>query len=149
QQQLDLALKEAQAEAVPGSAAEHRTQEIGSQADILTEQSAKLSATSRQHSKQLPHTTAQGEPLQGEKYSGKRQAEELNDQLIRLKAESDELRSFKEQEARYRSSLEAQLIAHQEQVTELNAKVVEMQNEHARLEVRLEEERQSAAKGME
>src|SRR5262245_6130316 len=38
QQQLDLALKEAQAETVRCSAAEHRVQELGTQADLLTEQ---------------------------------------------------------------------------------------------------------------
>ena len=60
-----------------------------------------------------------------------------------------ELRSSKEQDARYRSSLEAQLRADQEQIGQLNAKIAELQSERAQFETRLQEERQSAAKGIE
>jgi len=149
QQQLDIALKAAQAEAVRSAAVELRMKELGSQADILTEQCAKLSANGREQLKQLAEKTAQVEALHSELDSGKRSARELGEQVMHLTAELDELRSFKEQEARYRSSLEAQLIAHQEQTGQLSARVAELENERVRLEVQLEGERQSAAKGME
>jgi chromosome segregation ATPase len=149
QQQLDLLLSEAQAETVKRSAAEQRVQELVAQTGVLTEQHTKLDTKASEQEKQLAEKATQIAALQGELDAGKRHAEELKDQNARVTAEAAELRSTREQEGRYRSSLEGQLKTEKEQIGHLTTKMAELQNERAQLEIRLQEERRSAAKGME
>jgi chromosome segregation ATPase len=149
QQQLDLALTSGQEETVRRSAAEGRIQELSSQTVLLTEQCAKLDTAAREQIKQLAEKATQVAALQGELDSGKRHTQELSEQLARMTAELSGMRSAAEQDSRYRSSLEVQLKADQEQIGQANARLAELQGERAQLEIRLQEERQFAAKGME
>jgi chromosome segregation ATPase len=149
QQQLDLALASGQEETVRRSAAEGRIQELSSQTVLLTEQCAKFDTAAREQIKQLAEKATQVASLQGELESGKRHTQELSEELVRVRAELLEMRSTAEQESRYRSSLEVQLRADQEQIGQANGRLAELQAERAQLEIRLQEERQFAAKGME
>jgi chromosome segregation ATPase len=149
QQQLDRVLAEAQEETNRRSAAERKVQELSTQTSLLTEQCTTLESGGRELNKQLAEKATQIVSLQNEVDSGKRHAQELSEQVTRVTAELTEAKSSKEQDNRYRNSLEAQLRAEQEQIQQLNAKIAELLSERAQFEVRLEAERQSAAKGME
>ena len=149
QQQLDLVLTEAQAETVRRNMAEQRIQELSTQTAALTEQYTRVNAQATEQEKQLAEKAARVALLQGELDAGKRHAEELKEEVGRVTKEAVEVRSSMEQEARYRNSLEAQLRTEQAQIGQLNSKVADLQTEHAQLEIRLQEERLSAAKGME
>jgi chromosome segregation ATPase len=149
QQQLDLLLAEAQAETVRRTTAEQRNQELSTQTGVLTEQYTSLSAKACEQEKQLAERATRLASLQGELDTNKQFAEGLKEEVARVTKEAVDLRSSMEQEGRYRTSLEAQLRTEQEQIGQLNNKVEELQTERAQLEIRLQEERQSAAKGME
>jgi chromosome segregation ATPase len=149
QQQLDRVLAEAQAETVKCAAAEKKAQELNTRADALTERCTKLDAKTADQEKQLAEKAAQLVSLQGDVDAGKRSAEELKGQVTRVTAERDELKSSSEQDARYRTSLEARLQSEQEQIGHLNTKIAELQEERTQLELRLHQERQSAVRGME
>jgi chromosome segregation ATPase len=148
-QQLDFVLAEAQAETFRRSAAEQSIQELNTQAGGLTEHYTGLDAMASEQKKQLAKSATQIASLQGELDASKLYAVELNEQLARVTAEATDLRSSSEQEGRYRSSLEAELRIEQEQIGHLSNKMAELQREDAQLEIRLEEERRSAAKGVE
>jgi len=77
------------------------------------------------------------------------QTQALNEQIARLTAESSELATHNEEETRERQSLEAALNAELERTRQLTARLAELENEKSQFDRLLDEERQSAAKGME
>jgi chromosome segregation ATPase len=87
--------------------------------------------------------------VEAELEAEKRKIQEMTEQRTRLASESAELKRFGEQETRLRTALEAQLRADQERIRQLTSQIAELQNEQLQLETKLQEERDSAARGME
>jgi len=109
--------------------------------EALNEQVARLTAESSKVdglNEQVARLTAESSQIQA-----------LNEQIIRLTAESSELAAHTEEETRERQSLEAALNAELERSRQLNVRLAELENEKSQFDRLLDEERQSAAKGME
>jgi chromosome segregation ATPase len=92
---------------------------------------------------------AQISSLETELEGKTRQVVELSGRLDGLTAELAALRSFRDQENRRRVSLEAQLSAEQERVQSLTAQVAGLESDVSRFDRKLQEERETAARGME
>jgi chromosome segregation ATPase len=78
-----------------------------------------------------------------------RQIQELNGQVARLTAELEQVRKGWDEDSRGRASLEAQLSTELEHSRELASRVAELEAERSHFDLTLQEERQSAAKGIE
>jgi len=79
----------------------------------------------------------------------KRQSEELTEQIRCLTIDLSQSRETGLQAQAYRSSLEAELGVNREKIMQLTEQIAELTRERADFEVRLREERQSAARGLE
>ena len=149
QTQLDLISAGVQQESTQRAAAEQQVKELTAQAATLTLERGKLEARLVEESRLLEEKKALVASLEPQIDAGKKQADELSAHVSRLAAESAGLRSSLEQESRRREFLEAQSSADQKRLKMLTAELAEMQTERQRFEVRLQEERQSARKGIE
>jgi len=132
------------------AAIEQKIRELTIQAEAVTEQRAQLEARVKEEKDRSAeilnqHVTSYEAQLEVER----RQVHELTEQVTRLTAEAAELRDCWEQEKLHRSSLETQLGAEAEHMQELTAQIQELQSERSQFDLRLQEERQSATKGME
>jgi len=78
-----------------------------------------------------------------------RQIKELNGQVARLTAELDQLKRDYDEESKARTNLETLLSAEHEHSRRLASRIAEMEAERSHFDLTLEEERQSAAKGIE
>jgi chromosome segregation ATPase len=78
-----------------------------------------------------------------------RQIKELTGQVGRLAAELSQFRHDLDQETHGRTSLEAQLSAEHEHSRRLACRIAELEAERSHFDLTLQEERQSAAKGIE
>jgi len=78
-----------------------------------------------------------------------RQIQELNGQVARLTAELDQTKGHFDLESKSRSTLEAQISAELEHSRRLDSRVAELEAERSHFDLTLQEERQSAAKGIE
>ena len=143
QQQLDTAVAER-------AVAEQRSQELSIQAEALAEQRNQLEAKVREEKDQnVAIVNQQVASYEAQLDLDKRQVQELKEQVARLTAEAAEIKGCCEQEKLLRSSLETQLGAGMERIQELTTRIQELQRERSLFDLRLQEERQSAAKGME
>ncbi|MBZ5625210.1 MAG: hypothetical protein LAQ69_41890 [Acidobacteriia bacterium] len=79
----------------------------------------------------------------------KRQSEELTEQIRCLTIDLSQSRQTHAEALEYRASLEAELGVGRERITQLTEQVAGLTRERADFEVRLREERQSAARGLE
>jgi chromosome segregation ATPase len=149
QKQLDLTSAGLQKEAAERSAAEQQIKELTTQTATLTVECGKLEAKLKDESRLLGEKTTLLASLEPQLEAGRKVVEELTGQVSRLAAESAALRSSLEQECGRREFLEAQSSADQKRMKMLTAELAEMQTERQRFEIRLQEERQSARKGME
>jgi chromosome segregation ATPase len=149
QKQLDLMSADVQREAAHRSAAERSAEQLTGQVATLTEERGKLESRLKEESKVLDEKKIQVASLEPQLEAEKKQVHELTGQVGRLTAESVALKSSVEQENQRRVFLEAQLAADQERLKMLTSQLAEMQTERQRFETRLQEERQSARKGME
>jgi chromosome segregation ATPase len=77
------------------------------------------------------------------------QVDVLNGQVARITAEFDQLKRDFDQESTARSSLETQLSAAHENSRSLASRAAELEAERSHFDLTLQEERQSAAKGLE
>jgi len=132
------------------AAIEQKIRELTIQAEAVTEQRAQLEARVKEEKDRSAeilnqHVTSYEAQLDVER----RQVHELTEQVTRLTAEAAELRDCWEQEKLHRSSLETKLGAEAEHMQELTAQIQELQSERSQFDLRLQEERQSATKGME
>jgi chromosome segregation ATPase len=143
QQQLEIATAER-------AAAEQRSRELSVQAEALTEQHTQLEAkVKEERDAGAAMANQQVASYEAQLDSDKRQVQELTEQVARLTAEAAEIEDRCEQEKLHRSSLETKLSAGTEHIQELTARIQELQREQSLFDLRLQEERQSAAKGME
>ena len=149
QRQLDTELAETQKERGFRIAAEQSAQELSAKAALLTEQCVNLEGRVKEEEKLRVETTTQLTLVEAELQAGMRKIEEMTEQGARFALESDEHKRSIEQETRHRTRLEAQLNSDQELIRQLTAQIAELQSERLQLESRLQEERVSAAKGME
>jgi chromosome segregation ATPase len=78
-----------------------------------------------------------------------RQIKELSGQVGRLASELNQYKADLDQEAHGRSSLEAQLSAEHEHSRRLACRIAELEAERSHFDITMQEERQSAAKGIE
>ena len=78
-----------------------------------------------------------------------RQIKELSGQVARLTAELEELKSHLEEESGSRVSLETQLSTEHDHSRRLACRISELEAERSHFDLTMEEERQSAAKGIE
>jgi chromosome segregation ATPase len=147
--QLDLMSAEVQEETAQRAAVEQKAKELAAQAVTLTDECGKLETRLKEERTLLEEKKMRVASLEPQLEAGKKQVHELTRQVSRLTAESAELKSSVEQENGLRVFLEAQLAAAQERLKMLTSQLAEMQSERQRFEVRLQEERQSARKGME
>jgi chromosome segregation ATPase len=149
QEQLDIESAETQKEKARRFAAEHSVQEGSAKAVLLTEQCMKLEARVKEENNRVAEKTTRLVSFEAELEAEKRKIQEMTEQVTRLASESAELKRFGEQETRLRTALEAQLRADQERIRQLTSQIAELQNEQLQLETKLQEERDSAARGME
>jgi len=79
----------------------------------------------------------------------KKQSRELAEQVVALATDLTQARQYGDDADRYRTSLEAELVSARQKIQEFTDQMAELHRVQADLEVRLQEERQSAARGME
>lgn len=147
--QLDIQLAETQEQKALRSGAEDSIRELGTKIVLLTEQCTKLEAQAKQETQLTAEKANRLVSMEGELEVGRKRIQELIEQLAQLAAESFELKHLHEQEERIRTDLEAQLSAEREKVGRMTGQIAELQSERLQLEVKVQEERGSAAKGME
>jgi chromosome segregation ATPase len=149
QQQLDVVSADAQQEMAQRLVAEKNARELSVQFMVVTEERDKLDARMKEGGSLLEEKESQVNALETQLHAGKKQVQELTAHVGRLTSEAGELKGNIEQESRRRVFLEAQLSADQERLKLLMSQVAEMQTERQRFEQRLQEERQSARKGID
>lgn len=149
QEQLIFESAETQKEKARCTAAEQLVQELSAKSVHLTDQCTMLESRVKEENNLAAEKASHLASIQVEFESGKRRIEELTEQVARLTTESVELKRSSEQEIRFRTALEAQLNAEQERMRQTADQIVELKNERTQLEIKLQEERRSAAKGME
>src|ERR1035441_7742791 len=161
QRQLDAALSAKDLESAHRNAAEQRIAELiaevdAGQAEIETQardleaKAAELegktaegpSPASEEQQRQLAAFQAQVE-------AGGRQIRELTEQVTRLAAEAAELKQCSDEAEKARTALEAELTSERQRLHVLTEQVSELQSERSAQDARMQEERESAAKGME
>jgi chromosome segregation ATPase len=138
-ERFDQVLAEAEKEKTQRAAAEQKSGELILETAALKEQRAELE-------RQLEEAIRLAEEQND---AHKRQIQALTDQVNGLLAESAALSRFREQESRHRSSLEAELNLAHEREDRLLRQIADLENERSQFDARLQEERQSAARGME
>ena len=164
QRQLEAALAAKDLEAAHRNAAEQRIAELIAEADAGKARHAEIEAKAKEleaKAKELEGKTAEGPSpasedqqrqlaaFQAQVETGGRQIQELTEQATRLAAEAAELKQHSEEAEKARTALEADLTSERERLHVLTEQVSELQSERSRQDVRMQEERESAAKGME
>ena len=149
QEQVERESNETQKEKARRTAAEHTVHELSTKAVEMTAQYTKLEARVKDETELSAGKAAQLVSLTAEVDFGKLKMQELSEQAARLTSEAAELKRFADQETRFRSALEAQLNADQERIKQMTSQIADLQAERLQLEIKVREERGSAAKGME
>lgn len=149
QEQFDLVLTDAEKDKAQRIAAEQRAQALSEQVAPLAEQRAALEAMLEEERRLTAERLSQMASTEAQHDAQKRQIQELAEQVDGLIAEAAALNRFREQESRHRSAVEAQLNIEQERVHQLTYRIAELEGERSQFDTRLQEERQSAARGME
>lgn len=139
QEKADQTLIDAEKDRAQRSAAEQKSGELILESAALKEQRAELE---RKLEDEKKLATEQQE-------AQKRQILALTEQVSGLLAESAALSRFREQESLHRTTLEAQLMGAHQKVEKLEERIGELERERSQFDTKLQEERQSAARGME
>jgi chromosome segregation ATPase len=143
QQHLDVAVAER-------AATEQRARELSVQAEALAEQRTQLEAKVKEEKDLSAEiVNQQVASYEAQLDFEKRQVHELTERVGRLTAEAAEIGDCCERERLHRASLEAQLGVELEHIRELTTQIQELQSERSLFDLRLQEEKQSAARGME
>jgi chromosome segregation ATPase len=131
------------------SAAEQKAQELVTRVVRLTEQCTKLEAQIDQANALTAEKAGRLASVEQEFELSKSRIQELIEVAARLTAESAEIKRLHEQEERCRIELETQLKTEHEKNLSLAGQIQELHNDRLKLEVKVQEEIGSAAKGME
>ena len=115
----------------------------------LAEQAARVATETAELKRASEHEAGMRAALEAELEAARTRIAEMSDQTTRSITEAGECKRIAEHEVRLRTALEAQLKVDQERMLQLSAENAELRNERLQLEARLQEERGSAAKGME
>ena len=130
--------------------ARQRIDELTADAVALRVQRAELEARLKDEGTQVVDQANQHlASAEAQLEANQRQILELTEQIALFTMQADELRQRSEQEAQDRSALEQRLNEERQHTQELSAQIAELHGELSQSGVRLQEERQSAAKGME
>jgi chromosome segregation ATPase len=146
---LDRATHDAEKQKLQHSVNEQLSQELNTQNSALLKERNELDAKLDDERRITVEKTRQLTSVEAQFEAAKRQIEELTGRVDGLTAESAALSRFRDQESRHRASLEAQLTVEQERVQQLTKQLAELETNRSHLEFKLDEERQSAARGME
>jgi chromosome segregation ATPase len=149
QQQLETESAETQKEKARAAVLEQNAQELNARLALLTEQCSKLDAQVKEAQSLVADKAAQLASAGAELEAGRQKVQELTGQIAQLTSESVELRRVGEQEARLRALLETQLNAEHERIGQMMLQIAELQRERSQLEIKVQEEGRTAAKGME
>ncbi|MGA3020287.1 MAG: hypothetical protein ABSF62_24465 [Bryobacteraceae bacterium] len=164
QRQLDAALTAKDLESAHRNAAEQRIAELIAEADAGKARHAEIQAKARELEAKAAEMEAKGAEgpspvseeqqrqlaaFQAQVETGGRQIQELTEQVTRLAAEAAALKQRSEETGKVRTALEADLTSERERLHILTEQVSELQSELSAQDVRMQEERESAAKGME
>jgi chromosome segregation ATPase len=164
QRQLDAALAAKDLESAHRNAAEQRIAELIADADANKARQAEVEAKARELEAKHAELEAKGAEgpspaseeqqrqlaaFQAQAETGGRQIQELTEQVARLAAEAAELKQRSEEAGKARTALEADLTGERERLRVLTEQVSELRSELSAQDVRMQEERESAAKGME
>jgi len=164
QRQLDAALAAKDLESAHRNAAEQRIAELITEADAGRARHAEVEAKVRELEAKAAELDAKGAQgpnpaseeqqrqlaaLQAQVETGGRQIQELTEQVTRLAAEAAELKQRSEEAGKVRTALEADLAGERDRLRVLTEQVSELQSELSAQDVRMQVERESAAKGME
>ena len=133
-----IAAAEEKAHASEAAAGELRQQIAGDEIRLQEATKAVAETASRQLASYESQIDADG-----------RQINELTGQVSRLAAELNQYRTDLDQESQSRSTLEAQLSAEHEHSRRLACRIAELEAERSHFDLTLQEERESAAKGIE
>jgi chromosome segregation ATPase len=112
----------------------------------LTEQMVRLSSELTEHRAASADAVAQ---LQGQLDLERKQSLELAEQVAALTTDLTQAKQYGADADTYRSSLEAELGVSRLRIMQLTDQVAELNRDRSEFEVRLREERQSAARGIE
>ena len=164
QRQLDAALAAKDLESAHRSAAEQRIAELIAEADARKARQAEVEAKAKDLEAKAADLEAKGAEspspaseeqqrqlaaFQAQVETGGRQIQELTEQVTRLAAEAAELKQRSDEAEKVRKKLEADLTSERQRLHVLTEQVSELQSERSAQDIRMQEERESAAKGME
>jgi hypothetical protein len=149
QDQINIEAEQMQKEIARRSAAEQSVKELRAKTVLLTDERTKLDAQVKEAQSLAAENSAKVVSTESELEVGKLKIQELTEQTAQLTSESVELKRAAEQEARLRALLEVQMDAEREQARQMSVRIEELLRERSQLEIKLENETSSAAKGME
>src|SRR5690242_9645968 len=149
QELLDKAAAESEKRKLQRSIDDQLSQEVSKQnASLMKERidlESRLEEETRLGAERATHIASLETELEGKT----KQVFDLSGRLDGLTAEIAALRSFRDQESRRRVALEAQLATEEDRIQQLTTQVAELESERSRFDRKLQEERESAARGME
>jgi chromosome segregation ATPase len=132
------------------AAAEEKARALDSEVAAFREQFAELQAKANDETKTVAETASrQIASYETRIDADERQIQELNGQVGRLTAELDQIKGHFDQESQNRSALDTQLSTEMERSRRLTSRIAELEAERSHFDLTLQEERQSAAKGIE
>jgi chromosome segregation ATPase len=132
------------------TAAEEKARELETGATALRQQVAEQEGKATDEAKAIAESaTRQLATYEARVETGEKQAAELIAQVAQLTAELDQLREHLKEESTARTTLESQLTGEHDNNRRLSSRVAELEAERSHFDLTLQEERESAAKGIE
>jgi chromosome segregation ATPase len=131
------------------AAAQEKARELDGEA-ALRQQFAELEAKAKEEARlAVENANRQSAVYEARIDADDRQIRELTGQVGRLTAELDQLQGHFDQESQNRTALDTQLSTELEHSRRLASRIAELEAERSHFDLTLQEERQSAAKGIE
>jgi chromosome segregation ATPase len=147
---LDNLRKQLEERDLQVSAAAEKTREIETEVAALRLQIAEGAGKANEETRAaVDSANQQVASLQSQIEADDRQIRELNGQVTRITTELEQLRDHFNEESTGRVSLEAQLTTEHDHSRRLASRIAELAAERSHFDLTLQEERQSAAKGIE